>query len=74
MTQCGLSLLMCEDVTANMARMAEARRTARESRRAALCQIEGDRDYERQQEFLSVAARVARDGRLSRFAYVCKKA
>ena len=73
MAQCGLSLLMREDVTGNVARVAEARHTARELRRTALCEIEGEREYERQQEFLATAARVAREGRLSRFVYVSKK-
>jgi cyclopropane fatty-acyl-phospholipid synthase-like methyltransferase len=71
--QCGLRLLMCEDVTANMAKVAEARRAARASRSTALREIEGDQTYDGQQEFLAVAARVAREGRLSRFVYVSKK-
>lgn len=73
MAQCGLSLLICEDVTGNMARVGEARHTARELRRAALSELEGEKQYELQQEFLAVAAHVARESRLSRFAYVCKK-
>ena len=72
-SQCGLQLLVSEDVTANMAKVAEARRAARASRTAALREIEGDQAYDRQQEFLAVAARVAREGRLSRFVYVSKK-
>ena len=64
---------MCEDVTANMAKVAEARRAARASRSTALPEIEGDQTYDGQQEFLAVAARVAREGRLSRFVYVSKK-
>jgi cyclopropane fatty-acyl-phospholipid synthase-like methyltransferase len=71
--QCGLQLLVSEDVTANMAKVAEARRAARASKSAVLCEIEGDQAYEGQQEFLAVAARVAREGRLSRFVYVSKK-
>jgi|SRR5581483_1684996 len=71
--QCGLELLVCEDVTANMAKVAEARRNARQLRSADLCEIEGGPAYERQQEFLAVAARVAKEGRLSRFVYVSKK-
>jgi len=71
--QCGLRLLMCEDVTANMAKVAEARRAARASRSTALREIEGDQTYDGQQDFLAVAARVAREGRLSRFVYVSKK-
>lgn len=71
--QCGLQLLVCEDVTANMAKVAEARRAARASRSALLREIEGDPAYHGQQEFLAVAARVAEEGRLSRFVYVSKK-
>jgi cyclopropane fatty-acyl-phospholipid synthase-like methyltransferase len=71
--QCGLRLLVCEDVTANMAKVAEARRAARASRSALLREIEGDQAYEGQQEFLAVAAHVAREGHLSRFVYVSKK-
>jgi cyclopropane fatty-acyl-phospholipid synthase-like methyltransferase len=71
--QCGLRLLVCEDLTANMAKVAEARHAARASRGAALREIEGDLAYDGQQEFLAVAARVALEGRLSRFAYVAKK-
>ena len=68
--QCGLQLLVCEDVTANVAKLAEARRSARELRSVDLCEIEGSPDYERQQEFLAITARVAKEGRVSRFVYV----
>ena len=71
--QCGLQLLVREDVTANMAKVAEARRSARELRSVDLCEVEGSPDYERQQEFLAIVARVAREGRLSRFVYVSKR-
>src|SRR6202790_2608629 len=71
--RCGLQLLVCEDVTANMAKVAEARRAARASRGLPLRETEGDQTYDGQQEFLAVAARVAREGRLSRFVYVSKK-
>ena len=71
--QCGLQLLVCKDVTANMAKIAEARRAARASRSSALREIEGDNAYESQQEFLAVAGRIAREGRLSRFVYVSRK-
>jgi SAM-dependent methyltransferase len=62
-----LQLLVCEDVTGNLAKVAEARRSARELRSVDLCEIEGGPDYERQQEFLALAARVAKEGRVSRF-------
>jgi|SRR5450631_4008255 len=70
---CGLELLLCEDVTANMAKVGEARRAARAARSAALREIEGNQTYDDEQDFLAVAARVAREGRLSRFVYVSKK-
>jgi SAM-dependent methyltransferase len=72
-SQCGLRLLKCEDVTSNMAEIAERRRAARASREAALREIEGDQTYEGQQEFFAVAARIAREGRLSRFVYVAER-
>jgi hypothetical protein len=56
-----------------MAKVAEARRAARASRSVTLLEIEGVQVYEAQQEFLAVAARVAREGRLSRFVYVSQK-
>jgi cyclopropane fatty-acyl-phospholipid synthase-like methyltransferase len=71
--QCGLQLLVCEDVTANMAKVAEARRAARASKSDVLREVESDQAYEGQQEFLAVAGRVAREGRLSRFVYVSKR-
>lgn len=71
--QSGLRLSRCEDVTANMAQVAEARLAARASRSVPLRKIEGDRTYDGQQQFLAVAARIAREGRLSRFVYISKK-
>jgi len=71
--QCGLQLLRCKDVTANMAKVAQARCVARGSKSAALREIEGDQVFQGQQDFLALAARVAAEGRLSRFAYVSKK-
>jgi 2-polyprenyl-3-methyl-5-hydroxy-6-metoxy-1,4-benzoquinol methylase len=71
--ECGLRLLGSEDVTANMDKVAEARRTARASRSAALLEIEGEQTYNDQQDFLTVAARIAREARLSRFLYISEK-
>jgi cyclopropane fatty-acyl-phospholipid synthase-like methyltransferase len=73
LAECGLRLLVSEDVTANMAKIAEARHAARASRSAALREIEGELAYDTQQEFLAIAACVAREGRLSRFVYVAQK-
>ena len=71
--QSGLQLLECQDATANMATVAEKRRAARESRSTAVRQIEGDQRYEAQQNFLAMAARLAGEGRLSRFAYLAER-
>jgi SAM-dependent methyltransferase len=70
---CGLRLLVCEDVTANMADMAERRGAARASRSNFLRDIEGAETYEGQQEFFEVAARIAKERRLSRFLYISEK-
>ena len=71
--QCGLRVVVSEDRTSNMAEIAQRRKNARESRSSALRRIEGDAVYENQQKFLSVAAQLAREGRLSRFIYVSEK-
>jgi SAM-dependent methyltransferase len=71
--ECGLRLLWREDVTENMAIIAERRRAARASRSATLYEIEGKDTFEGQQEFLTVAARLAQEKRLSRFVYAAEK-
>ena len=71
--QCRLRLLVCEDVTANMAEMAERRGAARASRSHLLSNIEGAETYNGQQTFFAVAARIAKERRLSRFLYVVEK-
>jgi 2-polyprenyl-3-methyl-5-hydroxy-6-metoxy-1,4-benzoquinol methylase len=70
---CGLRLLVREDATENMAEVAERRLAARESRSAALREIEGERTFEAEQAFLAVAARIAKERRLSRFLFVSQK-
>jgi 2-polyprenyl-3-methyl-5-hydroxy-6-metoxy-1,4-benzoquinol methylase len=73
-SQCGLQLVTREDATGNTAKIAEARHAARASKHAALSKIEGEQAFDRQQQFLAMTAGLAREGRLSRFMYVCKKA
>lgn len=70
----GLHLSVAQDMTANMARIAEARVRARAARREALCEIEGSKQFEAEQEFLAATARLASEGRLSRFVFVARKA
>jgi ubiquinone/menaquinone biosynthesis C-methylase UbiE len=71
--QSGLRLRIVENVTQSTAEVAERRLTARASRRDVLTKVEGQQAYDAQQDFLSVAARVAREGRLSRFVFVADK-
>jgi 2-polyprenyl-3-methyl-5-hydroxy-6-metoxy-1,4-benzoquinol methylase len=73
MDDVGLRLLAREDVTANMAMIAERRCAARASRGAALREIEGEETYVAQQDFLDTASRLARERRLSRFLYVAER-
>jgi len=56
-----------------MAAVAERWLTARADRAGALREIEGDQTYDGQQRFLEVAARLARERRLSRFIYLAEK-
>ena len=71
--EAGLQLLVAQDVTENMAKVADARHRARAARAERLREIEGDQPFEREQEFLSVTATLAREGRLSRYAFVAQK-
>jgi 2-polyprenyl-3-methyl-5-hydroxy-6-metoxy-1,4-benzoquinol methylase len=71
--QCGLRVVVSEDVTQNTAEIADRRRVARESHAQALCEIEGNQAFAAQQEFLTVASRLAKEDRLSRFAFVAEK-
>lgn len=67
--EAGFSLVDTIDRTENMARMADRWRSAREARARELRKVEGDATFEGQQRFFEVAARVAAERRLSRFAY-----
>jgi cyclopropane fatty-acyl-phospholipid synthase-like methyltransferase len=69
----GLRLVTSQNVTQKMAEVAERRRVARQRRQDALREMEGDPAYLAQQEYLSVAARIAKEGRLSRFLFVAER-
>jgi cyclopropane fatty-acyl-phospholipid synthase-like methyltransferase len=70
---CALRMVVTENITRNMAEIAEKRRAAREKHETGLREIEGDPAYEVQQEYLAVATRIAKEGRLSRFLFVAEK-
>jgi SAM-dependent methyltransferase len=65
----GFDVTNVVDRTPNMARTAQRRHDARAARAAALRDIEGDATFDGQQRFLQMAARLAAERRLSRFAF-----
>jgi SAM-dependent methyltransferase len=71
--EAGLDVIAVEDATENMAVVAERWLAARAARVAALTEIEGDDTFRGQQRFLEVAARLARERRLSRLAFLAEK-
>jgi len=73
LVQRGLRVVVAEDVTQSTAKVADRRRVARESHAQALREIEGHQAFAGQQEFLTVASRLAKEARLSRFVFVAEK-
>jgi hypothetical protein len=71
--EAGMRVVAVEDATENMATVAGLWLAARAKRADALREIEGDETFEGQQRFLDVAARLARERRLSRFVYLAEK-
>jgi SAM-dependent methyltransferase len=69
----GLRILNVADTTAEMATIASRWIEARDKRRAILEACEGVLFFERRQLFLATVARLAADGRVSRFIYVAEK-
>jgi ubiquinone/menaquinone biosynthesis C-methylase UbiE len=66
----GLRLLRCEDLTDHVAQVAARWRASRTTHEAQLREIEGTQTYEGQQAFLRGAELLARERRLSRFAFL----
>jgi SAM-dependent methyltransferase len=71
--EAGLELERREDVTAAVATIAERRRDARARHRDALLALEDAATFDGQQAFLEIAARLAAERRLSRFAYLARR-
>lgn len=69
----GLELTYKEDVTEALATAASNWHTARAKRSIELKKLESEATFAGQQRFLEVAARIARERRLSRFAYAALK-
>ena len=69
----GLTVVDVEDMTGDLAEIAGRRRDARAERANALRQLEGDAAFEGRQRFFEVVATLARERRLSGFAYTAEK-
>lgn len=69
----GLRLTIQEDMTEALAATASNWHAARSKRAAELERIEGDATFQGQQHFLDMTARLARERRLSRLAYLATK-
>jgi SAM-dependent methyltransferase len=71
--QCRLRTVNCENATESMALSANCRKIARAAHEAELRAVEGDGQYDTQQCFLAMVARLAEERRLSRFVYAAEK-
>lgn len=69
----GLELLSREDSTPNMSRVSELWRDARSRHRQELVGMEGEANFDGLQRFLSTVHALAKEQRLSRFQFLCKK-
>jgi SAM-dependent methyltransferase len=69
----GLDVLAVEDLTETVAAVARRRCGIRAERASALREIEGDEAFDRRQRFLDIVATMARERRISRFAYLAEK-
>jgi SAM-dependent methyltransferase len=73
LAEAGFEVEAAEDRTEDIALVARRWHDARAEREAALRGIEGDERYAKQQTFFAMCARLAREARLSRFAYLARK-
>jgi hypothetical protein len=71
--EAGLKLLRCEDMTANLAEIARRHCAARAAHADALRASEGDTVFEAQNRLGAVAEQLARERRLSHFAFLARK-
>lgn len=69
----GLSMVAVEDTTESKAAVARRRHNARAQHEESLREIEGDQTFEGRQLFFDIAATLAGERRLSRYAYLAAK-
>jgi SAM-dependent methyltransferase len=73
LTAAGLTVLAVEDLTEAVAGVARRRHEARAAQADVLRRLEGDDAFEGRQRFMEMVATLARERRLSRFAYLAEK-
>ena len=73
LAESGFDIVQVVDRTENMAQMARRWHAAREARAVELRQIEGEATFAGQQRFFNVAAQIAAERRLSRFAFQARR-
>jgi SAM-dependent methyltransferase len=73
LAEAGLNVVSVEDATGNVAAVAQRWRDARAKHGDAVRQAEGDETFDGQQRLFEIAARLARERRLSRLVYLAQK-
>lgn len=73
LTEAGLHVLAVDDTTESKAHVARRRHEARAEHADALRSLEGEETFEGRQRFFEMAATLAEERRLSRFAFVAEK-
>jgi ubiquinone/menaquinone biosynthesis C-methylase UbiE len=73
LVEAGFELVRCDDMTENMAAVAGRWHDARSRFHDDLVADEGERTFEGIQRFLAAAHLLAREGRLSRYAYLAQR-
>lgn len=71
--EAGLDVIAVDDLTETVALVARRRCTIRAERARALRELEGDEAFDRRQRFLDIVATMARERRISRFAYLARR-
>lgn len=66
-------LTLTADVKASVSRTSQCWHEARSEQREALCELEGEAEFEELQRFLTTVHTLASQGRLARFAFVGEK-
>lgn len=71
--ECGFALLKKVDLTSTLVQIAEGHCAARKKHHEALRSTEGEHEFESQNQYRATAAQLARERRLSHFAYLAAR-